>query len=120
VPLPFAQAEYDEKDFPNSIDEFRQLLHSARRGGAGASQVVELDGTRGRQDESYFEAGRFVLRHSDLLLAIWDGDPETGVGGTGQVIRMARTYGVPVVWIDSAVPHERRILVERWSLRGKS
>jgi hypothetical protein len=37
---------------------------------------------------------------SDVLLAVWDGRPARGFGGTGDVVAYARRRGVPVevVW----------------------
>jgi hypothetical protein len=90
-PLPFARSEY-EKDFQSdeSRNEFRTLL-------AGSS-VLELDGARGdAQDRSYEAAGRLVVRNCDILIAIWDGKPSKGLGGTADVIRFAVNHG-PVVW----------------------
>ena len=47
----------------------------------------------------YLAAGRRVLEHSNLLLAIWDGQPARGPGGTGQIVGEAIRQGVPVLWI---------------------
>jgi hypothetical protein len=37
---------------------------------------------------------------SDVLLAVWDGQPARGPGGTGDVVAYARARGTPVevVW----------------------
>ncbi len=70
APLPFSRAEY-EGDFPKTVNEFRALLEVAMADG----QVVELAGARQREQDAYHEVGRFVLRHSDILIAIWDGGP---------------------------------------------
>jgi hypothetical protein len=92
APLPFSQAEY-ENDFKQSIDAFRALLAQA--------EVLELDGGRAVANESYREVGRFVVRNCDLLIAIWDGDLERGVGGTAEIVRFAVGARVPVWWIDA-------------------
>jgi hypothetical protein len=59
-----------------------------------------------------------VVRHSDLLIAIWDGDREGGgLGGTAEIVAYAASAGVPVwwihatekcdpVWIDDMVPSQ--------------
>jgi hypothetical protein len=107
APLPFPTAEY-ENDFPASVADFRDLLGHAAAGG----EVVELDGTRAAAPAAYAEAGRFVLRHSDLLLAIWNGNPEAGVGGTGQIFEEARGLGIPIVHIAAAPPHAIRLVFD--------
>ena len=38
---------------------------------------------------------------SDVLIAVWDGEPARGRGGTAEVVAYARSLGKPVVLIDS-------------------
>ena len=52
------------------------------------------------KEESYFEAGRQVVRECELLVAIWDGLPARGLGGTGDVVAYARTLARRIVHID--------------------
>ncbi len=49
-------------------------------------------------------ANRHLLRHADLLYAVWDGRPARGWGGTADVVREARELGLPVevIWPDGA------------------
>jgi len=44
----------------------------------------------------YCEASRRMLELSDVLLAVWDGSAGRGIGGTADVVRMAREMGKPV------------------------
>jgi hypothetical protein len=106
-PLPFPQEEY-EKDFRSlaSIDEFRRLL-------AQAACVCVLGGaseTQAQRNASYAAVGREVLRRCDILLAVWDGNPAKGSGGTAQIVREADEGGIPVVWVHSKRPHPVRVL----------
>jgi hypothetical protein len=105
APLPFSRAEY-EGDFPKTVNEFRALLEVAMADG----QVVELAGARQREQDAYHEVGRFVLRHSDILIAIWDGGPPAKVGGAAQIASEARALGIPVIWINSIPPHSASFL----------
>jgi hypothetical protein len=115
--LPFTQAEY-EKDFTGSredhpeevrltakedCDEFRELL-------ALAETYIALDGARDPKDaphpanlaaHSYEVAGRFVVRHSDIIIAIWDGCAGNGRGGTAEIVRYAAGANVPIWWIHA-------------------
>ena len=93
APLPFPQPEYEE-DFPKTAPEFRALLQGADK--------LELDGAHSlsRAEASYLEVGRFVVRNCDLLIAIWDGQPARGPGGTGDIVQFAAEFGVPVWHID--------------------
>lgn len=92
-PLPFPRAEY-EKDFQaeESRQAFRALLDRA-------TSVIELEGTRSQETRAYEAVGRWVLLHSDVLIAIWNGKPAAGQGGTGQIVRESLSRGIPTVWI---------------------
>lgn len=92
--LPFPAAEY-EHDFAGGASRaaFRQLL--AR---AGHVEVLPPAPTR---EESYERAGRWCVDGCDALLALWDGLPGRGRGGTAAIVAYARTRGVPVAWIRS-------------------
>ncbi len=75
-------------------------------------QLVELAGTRHNEQDAYHEVGRFVLHHSDILIAIWDGRQPAKVGGTAQIASEARALGIPIIWIDSTPPHRASFLGE--------
>jgi hypothetical protein len=51
-------------------------------------------------EDAYLAAGRWIVDHCDLLVAVWDGRPARGRGGTGDIVAYARRSGVPVavVW----------------------
>ncbi|HEY9375134.1 hypothetical protein [Streptomyces sp.] len=50
-------------------------------------------------DEAYMAAGTYIADHCDALLAVWDGEPARGLGGTGDIVRYARERGRPVTVI---------------------
>jgi hypothetical protein len=90
--LPLKPADY-QADFSDedSLTEFQELLGLAQ-------EVVELPATSPRE-AAYEAAGRYILEHVDLLIAVWDGQLPRGRGGTGQIVLEARENQVPVVWI---------------------
>lgn len=101
VPMPFHRTDY-EWDFKQkeSLDEFRMMLAWA------GDDTLELDGARDapetdRYDEarSYEAVGRFLVRNCDLLIAVWDGKPGKGRGGTADIVQFAAEFGPPVCWI---------------------
>ncbi|MGW4103078.1 hypothetical protein [Streptomyces sp. NPDC004976] len=47
-------------------------------------------------EQAYLGAGRWIVDHCDRLIAVWDGRPARGLGGTGNVVANARRTGVPV------------------------
>jgi hypothetical protein len=108
APFPFPKEDY-ERDFstPESRKTFKELLTKA-------TSVLELDGSRENaqaEDHAYEYVGRTVLRNSDVLIAIWDGGPPTGRGGTAQIVREASQSHIPVIWIKSKPPHDACLLV---------
>jgi hypothetical protein len=107
APLPFARDDY-RADFPGDGDYDRLLAHA---------DVFELDGARVLNEESYREVGRFVVRNSDLVLAIWDGEPVRKVGGTSETVRFALQSRVPVWWIDANGERPPRLLRRAADLR---
>jgi hypothetical protein len=64
-----------------------------------ASDVVELP-HREVVDQAYVDAGHELIRQAELLIAVWDGQPSRGPGGTADVVAAARRAGLPVtvVW----------------------
>lgn len=49
---------------------------------------------------AFFEAGKRIAERVDLLVAVWDGEPARGLGGTADVVRYAEEGGTAtlVVW----------------------
>jgi hypothetical protein len=94
VILPVARTAYVE-DFQDaeSRKEFRSLL-------ARASLVRQAPGRSTRQ-EAYEWAGRRVVDRCDALIAVWDGQPARGRGGTQQIVEYARNGEVPLAWVHA-------------------
>jgi hypothetical protein len=51
-------------------------------------------------EEAHLAGGQVVVDRSERLIAVWDGEPARGVGGTGDIVAYARQVGLPVdvVW----------------------
>jgi hypothetical protein len=49
---------------------------------------------------AYDAAGKWIAEHSDLLVAVWDGEEARGLGGTADAVAHARKLGrdVQIVW----------------------
>lgn len=97
VPMPFPKADY-EKDFdtPADLAEFHAMLARADE------DWLALDGDRAQDMNRGYEAvGRYVVRHSDILIAVWDGSASRGRGGTADIVRYAAHSGIPVCWLHA-------------------
>lgn len=105
--LPFEREEF-ESDFPaaQGRQELRKVL-------SAASAVFELAGDRGKEGAAYERVGRVILAQADLLVAVWDGEPGRGAGGTMQVVADAVLSGIPVVHIDPAGTRPPLLLWDR-------
>src|SRR5262245_37124578 len=107
--LPFPRDDY-QRDFAASAagdgrdvrDEFRQSL-------AKAAVVTELPAPSGSRDQGYAEAGGFMLRQIDILIAVWDGKPAKAAG-TGAVVREAAAGGIPVIWLSTEAEAPPRLI----------
>ena len=63
---------------------------------------VEVAGAGEEVTERYYECGIETVRQSQLLVALWDGGPSQGLGGTADMVHFAKGQGWPVIWINSA------------------
>lgn len=104
--LPFTR-ERTRADLPDeeSRVRFDRLLERT-------TCLLELPGDESHELEAYVMAGRATVAHCDVLIAVWDGLPPRGRGGTGAVVRYAFDWATPVVHIPIADGHEP---VLRWS-----
>lgn len=102
--LPFPPERYEDDFFDaDSCQAFRRLL-------ARSTSVEVTPGVEGGTDRDgpYAVQGRMLVRRADLLVALWDGQPARGAGGTGDVVEHALEAGRPVVWIHARPPHRVR------------
>jgi len=102
--LPLPRAEF-AKDF--SPAEWNFVEDTLTR--ADHLRVMSESGAR---EDAYLDCGMETVHDADVLLAVWDGEPARGKGGTGDVVEYAKSIGKPVMIID-ATTHEMR--KENWS-----
>jgi hypothetical protein len=65
------------------------------------SMSVEVTGRDESRDARYYECGIELVLQSRMLLALWDGEPSRGLGGTEQIVSFAKAEGRPIAWIHS-------------------
>jgi hypothetical protein len=98
--LPLAPSEFKQDFTEAEWRETEALL-------AQAEQVRVLNETGARED-AYLDAGMETARGADIVLAVWDGEPARGKGGTADVIAYARDLGRPLILIDPQTLAVRR------------
>jgi hypothetical protein len=87
IPTPNYSVFFKEDD----LRRYKKLLQQC--------ETIELD-TPGDDEHRFYEAGKFIVRNSDLLFAVWDGENSQGVGGTGDIVRYAKENNRAVVHIN--------------------
>jgi hypothetical protein len=92
--LPLPRKRYVE-DFRSarSRAEFERLMDQA-------TDIITLPRQKSRP-EAYAQLSDYLLKHCDVILAVWDGEPERGRGGTGATVRTAIDGGLPVAWVHA-------------------
>lgn len=97
--LPLAEAEF-ATDF--SLDGWKlakaEIDHA--RAHPGRHTVCERATTLPRP-ECYFELAVKMLSRSRVLVAVSDGSPPRGLGGTASVVALASRRGIPVIVVDA-------------------
>jgi hypothetical protein len=90
VILPFP--EYERTFGPQDIDAYRQILSKA--------SAVEILHTLGTDEDKYLAAGKRIVELADLMIAIWDGKPAKGKGGTADIVAHALQRVTPLIHIN--------------------
>jgi hypothetical protein len=88
--IPFAEyaADFSEEERP----QFETLLGKC-------CEVNRLTRKR-RSNQAYLEAGHRVVDESDYLIAVWNGKPAAGKGGTADVVAYAEKKKRPILVIN--------------------
>jgi hypothetical protein len=104
--LPFERADY-RASLANhgSRERFDTLIERA-------SCLLELPGNPDHGLDAYVMTGRATVAHCDVLIAVWDGLPPRGRGGTGEVVQLALTRGTAIIHVPLSPGGDTRIL---WS-----
>ncbi len=90
--LPLCADDY-RSDFADaaSCADFESLL-------AGATRVIVTGSdASGERVAAYERAGMAMLDAVDMLIAVWDGKPSRGRGGTSEIVAAARSRGLDVI-----------------------
>ena len=96
VLLPFASADYE-----TTFSDAKATLHY-RRLIARARRVTTLPGSLTDSKAAYEAVGHATVEAADILVAVWDGRPAAGRGGTPEIISHALARARPVILIDAA------------------
>ncbi len=85
--IPFYGYEMKFNEGPDR-EAFQRLLEQASR-----IETLEKQGT---DEEAFLAAGKRIADVCDNMIAVWDGQPAAGIGGTGDIVNYCNSYGKPV------------------------
>ncbi|MFG2297399.1 hypothetical protein [Streptomyces sp. NPDC048603] len=91
------------EDYEDAFEDAESLAgyHRLKR---RADREIRMDFAHST-DDAYYAAGTYIADSCDRLVAVWDGLPARGRGGTGDIVAYARGLGKPVtvIWRAGAV-----------------
>ena len=96
VVLPFDRERYTELQGFSAAAEAEFEMWLSR-----ASSLTELGGpwVPKTPEAAYEAAGQHVVARCDVLVAVWDGRPARGRGGTAEILLYAAEMGKPCIWV---------------------
>jgi len=103
--LPLPERDY-RRDFSSgeSLHEFQQFKKAA-------ASVVVL-GKNKKRPQAYHAANQYLLQNCQVLVAVWDGLPARGEGGTAELVEAVRQTGRMLLWIPANAQHEGITCIE--------
>ncbi len=109
VILPFTADDY-RKDFKTKADleEFNELFKKAENN--LILQNISFQKYNSRE-EGYEHAGSEVADSCEILIAVWDGKPARGRGGTAEIIKYACSVNRLVIWVNAFDPGKIPVLI---------
>lgn len=116
VVLPLTREDYIQ-DFKTeeSRRKFEELLNRARKPPVVLKKPGSEEG-RVREDpkearhRAYQRVGRYVVDHCDVLIALWDGQPAYGPGGTAEIVKYAEEKHRPVLIVNTGAPYGTKFI----------
>lgn len=92
--LPFPVAEFRVDFTPEEWARAERLLTRAVR--------THVEPRAENRDDLFLECAIRTIEESDVIVAVWDGEPARGKGGTGDGVAHARALQKPLLWVHAA------------------
>ena len=83
--------DYESTFNDKTLVSYKKLLSKA-------DEIIVLDFDK-PTEEAFYAAGKCVADLCDKLIAVWDGKPSKGLGGTADVVKYAQSLGKEVIKI---------------------
>jgi len=88
IPFPDYERTFDAE----SVTAYRALLLKAAS--------VEVLRQQDTDQDAYMAAGKHIVAQADLMVAVWNGLPAKGKGGTADIVSYAVAKHVPMIHIN--------------------
>ena len=105
--LPLPRAQFQQDFLPDDWQVAAEFLARADH--------VRVIGESASREDGYLDCGMETVNDADVLIALWDGLPARGKGGTAEVVEYATALGKPVLIIDATTFQVRKI---NWNALG--
>jgi hypothetical protein len=102
--LPLPRAEFARDFTPADWSVVEETL--------AAADHVHIISENGDRKDGYLDCGIETVNGADVLIAVWDGEPARGKGGTADVVDYATQIGKPLMIIDADTHEVRK---ENWN-----
>jgi hypothetical protein len=90
VPFPDYADRFED---PRARKAYDELLSQA-------SKVETLPKSSQSDEHAYLAAGQAIAASCDVLLAVWNGRPSKGLGGTADIVHFARQIGRRIIHLN--------------------
>jgi hypothetical protein len=90
VVIPFP--EYERTFGPQDVGAYRRILSKA--------DLVEVLPMSGTDEDAFLAAGKRIVDLADLMIAVWNGQPARGKGGTADIVAYAIRKGTRLIHIN--------------------
>jgi len=91
VVIPFQEYALEFTENEDGI-KYKQLLAMADK--------IEIRKALGSKEQAYYDAGKHLVNISESIIAVWDGKPAAGLGGTGDIVKYTKQSGKIVYHIN--------------------
>lgn len=84
--------EYVETFDQTAVATYKSLL-------ASAAEKIQLSFIA-PSEKAFYAAGKKIADLADILVAVWDGQPAKGLGGTGDIVKYAQEQHKDIIHIN--------------------
>lgn len=123
--LPLKKADYlEDFETEDSKAEFEELISKSRRPISLKENLLKVEIGNGDLDEArkeaYLSVGKYVVDNCDVLIALWNGKPAAGKGGTAEIVKYAEKKSRPVLIISTVDPNSEITILKGSGLNSES